>query len=528
MALRMVSSLQDSEKDYPSFYEIMQKWNETVQYNSNNTDGINCPQHIDQPDLTNIPFIIRECAYFAQTKFNISPMYIITLMLAAMNCAVRGFYRVDNGIFKSVINAFFIFCASSGYGKSPINNFLVRPHLDFQNEINEEIEKQKKDNEIEAKICTNRINHLYKVSRKITNQSKLEEMKHEIKALEIKLESLNKVKLSLFTDDFTIPGIIKLLSEQDERIAVMTSEAGFLRTLKSADGSSNNLDKMLRLFNGDPIDQTRKKEPPINLVNPIISPCVAAQPSILSETFRNNVIVSSGLRSRCLICIADERNIGNRHYSDIAFPDYAYRSYENTIKHVLSTVREKKSQYKIMRLDKRAKERFNLFISNIEISIREGGFLYDIRDWGAKASYHISTIAGLIQLYENQDENCDIITSKTFETAENFFYWLAENMRSFNNYTFPHNSQDIAYIIAQRIIDKKIMQFQQRDIQRMLPNINRADIIIALDTLIYANAISKILMPQKNGPGRPESQYYSVNFFHIHHVIQKNYFTNMK
>lgn len=502
-----------------SFREVIYEWEYSVQMYPSNHDGINAPKSVPAPEIKNAPMIITNLCRYASKLFAVSPMYIFVQMLGAMNCATRGFYWVNNGSYISPANLFIIQSALSGYGKSPANKFFIKPHEEFQNDYNNKIKPFVEDELINKKFISNRIKFLESKSSKTSKISTLEKYKLEIIEKQNKLKTMTSKYIQLFADDTTIPALIKILSEQNERISIMNGELGILRKLISAGNNSDYVDKLLRFFNGEPIHFNRKTEEPIVLNNPIVSICNSTQPSTLKDLIKNEMIVESGLNSRFLIHIADERNVGHRIKTRPNQLDFEYMKYSNIIKKILENIQNSRKTKEILSLTPAAERLFHIQTIQFEQELQEGGYFWDIPEWGKKANAHLISIAAFLHLYEDYTQQ-NRISEETIETAAILVYWFADNMKSFYQYTHPEKSKILAYTIAQKILEKNIYSFSTRDVQRLFSNISINEIIEALHELYNYRGINKINEHERRGPGRPPSQCYLANVQILQNILR--------
>jgi hypothetical protein len=518
MTLILIDESQ-STTSHASFREVIYEWENSVQMYSSNQDGINAPKSVPAPEIENFPTIISNLCRYASKLFAVSPMYIFVQMLGAMNCATRGYYWVNNGRYISPANLFIIQSALSGYGKSPANKFSINPHEEFQHDYNNKIRPLVEDELINKKFILNRIKYLESKSSKTSKINILEKYKSEIIENQNKLKTMNSKYIQLFADDTTIPALIKILSEQNERIAIMSGELGILRKLINAGNNSDYVDKLLRFFNGEPIHFNRKTEEPILLKSPIVSICNSTQPSTLKDLIKNEMIVESGLKSRFLIHIADERNVGNRIKTKPHQLNFEYMKYSNIIKIILEKVHNSRNTREVLNLTPAAEKIFQLQTIQFEHELQEGGYFWDIPEWGKKANAHLISIATFLHLYENYNLQKNI-TEETIRTATILVYWFADNMKSFYRYAYPEKSKILACTIAQKILEKNIYRFSTRDMQRLFSNISINEINEALHELYNYRGIDKINEHERRGPGRPASQCYNANFLILQNILR--------
>lgn len=518
MALQTID--ESNGTDYKiSFNEVISEWENSIPVNSNGFDGINAPRSVQAPIIENIPSIITNLCRYASKYFAVSPMYILVQMLGAMNCAARGFFHVDNGMYISPANLFIIQSAQSGYGKSPANKLFTRPHDEFEIDYNEKIRPFVEEELLNKKIIMNRIKYLESRSSKISKNNTLEKYKSEIKEKQNELKSMNSKYIQMFADDTTIPALIKILSEQNERIAIMSGELGILRKLINAENNSDYVDKLLRLFNGEPIHFNRKTEEPVILKNPIASICNSTQPSTLKDLIKNEMITESGLRSRFLIHIADERNVGHRIKSKSSQMNFELMKYKNIITNILHKIQNSRSKNEILHLTPEAKRVFQRQTMLFEQDLQEDRYFFDIPEWGKKANSHLTSIAAFLHLYDDYTQK-NQISAETIETAAILVYWFADNIKSFFKYAYPEKSKILARTIAQKIVEKNIYRFSTRDIQRLFSNIAINDIIDALQELYQHYGIDKAVEHEKRGPGRPAAQCYYAHVATLHRILR--------
>lgn len=523
MALKMTDTLNDDKYKHITFQDSLNIWQHIIQKCINTNDGINKPTIIEQPNLTYLPQIINQYTYYHTKNSNVSPMYTIVQMLGAMNCTTRGYFLVNNGSFSIPANAFIVQAADPGYGKSHLNKPFKDTIIKFQNEYNESIKNDLAREKYEKKRISLKINEIDKKLLKCTDNYEYENHIREIAELYQQKDNLRTYELEIFADDITIPALMKLMHNQRGRIAIMNSELGALRHLTTANSNSNYCEKFLRLFNGDDVRFTRKTGEKIIMDNPILALYIATQIEPLRDLLSNLYVISSGMSSRILLSIADDRNIGFRNFENIeSYPDIQ-NSYNSLIHKILHRIQTSKTQNETLFFDIIAQQEFIEIRHSIEKDIRPGGEFSPISEWAKKLCNHISTISAFLHLHKHPVGN-STISHKTLKTAVIIAYWLAQNMLSFNNFAFPTKSKDFPFIIGKKIYDKKLSFFTPRDITRLFSNVNTGDVKFALSTLINYGGISIIQEKQKNGPGRPSGETYSTNFIILYNILNSYYY----
>lgn len=113
------------------------------------------------------------------------------------------------------------------------------------------------------------------------NDGERAKLLEEIRELEASLKPMPQEPRFL-ADDITVERAAELMSQNDQRIAIISAEAGIFDILSGRyQNGMPNLDLFLKSYSGDSVRVDRKNGPPIHMDNPALTMCLTPQPIVL-------------------------------------------------------------------------------------------------------------------------------------------------------------------------------------------------------------------------------------------------------
>jgi putative DNA primase/helicase len=365
-------------------------------------------------------------------------------VLAAASLAVQPLADVSIDGRQSPLSCFFVSVGASGERKSTVDNAVLAPH--------------RKREHILIDIAKNEgIDYQASLETWKRDKEKATKEKGDIKQALLALGAEPEAPLGgqMITEEPTYEGIFKQLQYGLPSIGIFAAEGGrFIgghamgkdNQLKTATGLSS-------LWDGTPMTRTRSGDGSNTLYGRRCSLHLMLQPNIAGELFSNSLLIGQGLLSRCLVTYPGS-TIGTRPYieSDIS-TSLAGRDYFSTMTSLLEMQlplaegQRNELKPRELYLSSEAKQEWITFHDHIEILMREGGDLSDIKGFAAKAAEHAARLAGVMALVE--DPCTTAISHYTIQAGiELSQFYIGEALRLFHS---ANDDQEL--IIAERSLE---------------------------------------------------------------------------
>jgi hypothetical protein len=429
---------------------------------------------------------------------------------SAINSAVRGKVAIRvNDDWIEPANAFFVLCAESGAGKSPVNAFFKEPLLTFQQQWNESHSGEILQNKARALGNKKRIRALERQIEKQKDQAQFDKIVAEISALQrmSQVSALRTRGLEIFVDDITNKSLLEVMAQQGGRVAVMEAEASLFRHFVNAKPLSPIVDTLLKAFSGEPVQLKRSGEDMLVIEQPSLAMNVMVQPAVLEELGRNKAIIGRGLFGRILFCVCNPQP----KYRGLAQIQSDLKAeYAETIHAILDHVESSKGRI-VLSMDSEASSEWNCFVRSFEGLHKGMGDAGEvIWEWCGKAAKHVLHLAAFIHMFESKGrwETIDRKSmSLAIQCARGFYSALLHALEII----FPESGVKLANKMLQCWVPIFELPFTARDVQRtfgveLVRTANQA-----IDWLLRRGLIFPFLMSAQSGKvGRKHSQQYLV------------------
>lgn len=319
----------------------------------------------------------------------------------------------------------------------------------------------------------------------------------------------------LFTSESTPEKLAALLAEQDERMAVISDEAGFFEVLAgryAKTGSDPNLDIVLQSYSGSCVRIDRSSRETIVLNHPALAIFLSPQPSIAQK-----MVAQPGFRSRGLLarfCFSlPKSGLGSRSHTPKPIDDKVVRTYEHYM-HQLLDVPLPAINPKVLQLHPDAYDSWKAYQRSIEASMAPGGMLEQLTDVGGRWPGTIARLAGLLHIADYGASAFDhtTITQEVMLRAQE----LGDHFLTHGVRVLGSMGADPGIVIARKlwsaIVDSKKQLITARDIFRIVQGSygKMEDIEPGLKTLSERAWLIEIGDERQSRPGRP-SRAFKVN-----------------
>jgi hypothetical protein len=318
-----------------------------------------------------------------------TPRELATMMaLGVVALSIAGKVEVaptDNPDYIETTNLYCCAAMESGNRKSSVLNFLTEPVVDW--EANQAANFPYRDDlKSERKTIEQQIENLRK--RKRGKDEPIEALQAEIKDLEKKLPVIPVVP-QLWAQDVTPEHLGTLMAEQGGRLALLSSEGGFIENFAgrySKNSTAPNIDLVLQSYDGSPakIDRAGRL---VHLARPVLTIAIAPQPDVLAQFSKHPEFRSRGFIGRFMYAMPPSP-LGERTGVTLQIPSYVRREWREQITKLLDMPINRNTFGRIdpvvLSLTKPARDLWKDFEATTERQMREDGRLSECRDWAAK------------------------------------------------------------------------------------------------------------------------------------------------
>lgn len=214
------------------------------------------------------------------------------------------------------LNLYTLVLAGSGEGKSPTFRLMTQPLVMIQREFAEVFEQERTQ-----------------VAQGLEALSK-----DDRKAARAELDTLDRRGMRrVFVSDTTTEALALLCRDNDEQMAVLSSEGDFFTVaagLYTNGGRLPNLGILLHGFDGDPVGIARGKGN-VYLNQPLLTLGVTAQPALLRGLPNRQMLMERGLLPRLLICCPPVNQ--NKTYRAQGVPQTVQTNYDTFVRSLWSS-----------------------------------------------------------------------------------------------------------------------------------------------------------------------------------------------
>lgn len=448
-----------------------------------------------------------------------------SFVLAVFATASQGKFvvKVNKGWRESL--SLYIMCiASSASAKSPIYKEVTTPLRTFEQE-----EITRLGPEIQKAASLRRI----KEQRlKELEQKAVKDAEFEIQAANLASEVSMMVERGeprITTADATPEAIERLLSEQNGRLAVFSSESGGIISIMSGryrSGGSGNIDVFLKAYSGDDIRVDRIGRKALHIPNPTLTMGLFCQPSVMEEFVCKREFQDKGLLNRFFYSYPAS-NIGTRRFFGSPYtPEEIRQRYIDSILKLCRLNSSQEVNNKITAIDLELSEdafaEFKNFCQRLEAELGENGDLYYLQGWAGKGRGHVLRIAGLLHLIKNWECHNPgdlLISREIILDAIALFNYFKDHVKIV--FSIEGAGTDTSFEVARRIIKfikkNRLKELERNHLFKSLRNtqVSRTrDLDTPLEILVERNYIrikQENKDPEERRKGGRPKEIYEVN-----------------
>jgi hypothetical protein len=430
--------------------------------------------------------------------------------LPVISVCIQGKYKVRaKADWYEPVNTFVLNIMEPSERKSAVESAMVRPINKFESEINTQNAAEIESSKMRGRIMERR-------------QKALEDQAAKGKDVKAELDSIvqeitahrEKKPLRLYVDDVTTEKLTQVLSDNDGRAAILSTEGGIFDTLAGIYTRNVNIDVILKGYSGDCIKVDRIGRCSESVMDPALTILLMAQPSILSGLMKNDTFRGRGLTARFLYCIPASY-VGSRKYRSAPVPDEVSRAYEIQIRNMLED--EYSNEPEIITLSPESDRMIETFAGELEPKLKEE--YSDISDWAGKLIGNTHRIAGLLcraSVFRSHDfldvPEPLVIDAATMANAIRIARYFISHAKAAFSLMGADNTIKQSKYVLNAIKNSGLAEFNKRDIMRLCRSFKKADDLQpVLDHLVDYGYIAVKGSGIYSGKGRPPAQSYIVN-----------------
>ncbi|MDP7085862.1 MAG: DNA polymerase [Dehalococcoidia bacterium] len=326
------------------------------------------------------------------------------LALAASSAASAGRVSVRGAPdWHEPTSAYYTVAADSGERKSPVHREVTAPLEDLQRELADAAAPVIAKAEVEREILEERLKLLKKeiVDRKKSDADRKDLMEQATSLAEDLATKSIPESPRVLCDDITPEALASLLADNDGIMAQFSTEGGVFQILA---GRYHNgqlaIDIHLKSYSGDPIYVDRKGRKAEHISKPLLTVGLTVQPDVIRSLADTPAFRGRGLLARFLYAVPKSW-VGYRKLKPHPVSEGARQRYREVIRSIAALGRETDDEPHLLKLSAGAEGLFDAYRQELEVRLRPGGALRDIRDWVLKLSGAVLRLAGILHLIED-------------------------------------------------------------------------------------------------------------------------------
>lgn len=421
--------------------------------------------------VDSLPDVLRDYSKAEAESLQVSlDMPAVAALTAAAICAQKKFLANPKPGWVEPVNLYTAIIALPSERKSPVLSVVMEPIHAFVKEENERRRPAVEEGRLKKDILQRRIDSMIRTatSGKRANTDSPSTIE-DIKDLRYKIERIVKNitnYLSLIADDTTVEALISKMSENGEKMALVSSEGGIFNTLAGLySGGMTNMDIILKAFSGDFVQVDRKGRTPETMSHPALTILLMVQPSVLEEVMKNREFAGRGLNARFAYSIPVSR-VGRRKYDTQVIPYHVKEAYRSLIYRLLSIPEAAEPRIISFSIEAQAELR----ALHYELEPRLIGDLEPMGDWAGKHLGRVVRIAALIHICIHAEKAAEVpLSGDTVRRARAIGDYFVEHARTAYQLAGLSDDQDTrdAKYILKRLDSTGATEISKRDLHRL-------------------------------------------------------------
>ncbi|MDF2537705.1 MAG: hypothetical protein K0S76_726 [Herbinix sp.] len=403
---------------------------------------------------------VAECLQVPVDMAAVSALTVISL-------CVQGKYIVNpKPGWVEPLNLYTAIVARPSERKSPTSKEMTEIVHKYTKEENERRVPDIAEYKLKSEILTKRVSTLKDAAAKGKGKNKI--TMDEVLAVQNELNELEEVTpLQLVADDITPESLIRLMMENNERMAIISSEGGIFGLLAGRYSERTNLDIFLKAYSGDPVNVNRIGRKSDTLEHPALTMLLFVQPSIIQEIMENSEFKGRGFLARFLYSLPVSV-IGSRSYDTMEVSEIEKKKYNDLVYSLLNI--PDMFGCRVIRFSNEAHIKSREFFNEIEKRLIDD--LEGIDSWAGKFHGQVMRIAGIIHCIKHELNSYNILLEEdTMKQSIEIGYYFLEHAKAAFSIMGLSEKQEIknAKYILSRIDkrDNKDKRITKRDLFRL-------------------------------------------------------------
>ena len=311
------------------------------------------------------------------------------------------------------LNVYIAVAMPPSAGKSPAFNMMTGPIRRHEERLADDAAET-----MEFKAQTKRM--IEKRMAKAEAADNAIDARYELQQL-LELGPLTAPRLT--ADDATPEALTQLLTEQNGRIAILSTEGGLFDLMTGRYSDKANLDVYLKSWSGDTITVDRIGRGPSKVTNPALTIGLTVQPSVIAALADKPELAGRGLTARFMYSLPVD-NVGHRDFLNPTPPDPATtRAYDNHLTQLAEQLQTTTNAQIV--LDEQAHREFLQWKQQLEERRTPDGELRPLAEWSTKLESTTIRVAGLLHLAHGHSPNGTLTVDTMRQAIEVGDYWIS-------------------------------------------------------------------------------------------------------
>ena len=438
---------------------------------------------------------------------------VASLTLGIISLCVQGKFCVNvKPDWIESINLYIAVVARPSERKTPTLKETMKPVFNYVDKENRAREPQIAEYEMKKRIINGRIKTIQDALSK--SNSKTKYTLQDAIDCQKELEELEEIKkMQLVVDDVTPEALVKLMKENDEKMAIISAEGGIFGMMAGRYNNNTNLDIFLKGYSGEYYSSHRVGSGGTDLKHPYLTMGLAVQPQVITDIMSNNDFRGKGLLARFLYSVPNTR-VGERVYRSKAVSPFIRDDYEKLCEELLDIPYFEGLQ-RVIKLSPGADKLAEEYYMWIEHQLTDE--LEEIEDWAGKLHGNTMRIAGIFHVIKHRISAANVpLEEETMKAAiEVGKYYLEHSKAAFDimGLSDPPDVQDAKYIISRlesniKNTNNTKNEITKRDLWQLCKGHFKAveEMEPGLQCLVEHGYIS--IVKESQGRGRPSEKIY--------------------
>lgn len=451
--------------------------------------------------VDSLPPVMRDYVLAVAAHTQTVPDMAAAIGLGVLATCLQGKVRVEGNLdHYEQVSLYTLIIAPPGERKSATIREMTAVIEDYEQQYNERLKPAIRKNRQERESLQRDITRLTRqLEQKPDSMAEL-----ELQHAQDNLAELPVIKpVRFFADDCTSESLIRLLADNNGRMAVISAEGGVFDNITGRYSNKPNIDVWLKGISGDTIRVDRMNREPDYIRNPALSAVLTAQPSVLSEIMDNGLLDGRGMLARFLYVNIPAS--GAKVFRSPPVPPEVKEAYRTLICRLMDIPAD---SCITLHLSDEAVARMEFIFWSLEKYLAAEGM--DIREWGKKLCGMMLRIAGLLHMAAGETGDISLHTLNcAFEIAK---YALIHARYAFSMIGCDESVNKGEYVIA-KLRRNRITKITRANLYQLCRGrfFHKAKEIDATLELLESHGYIRMEIPPYCGMGRPPEQIVFVN-----------------